>query len=65
MSPSALPWWGWLALAVTFWFFQIGASIYTDNGTLPAWAFRIALIVGMVLSAILAVVRFIKWAWQA
>jgi hypothetical protein len=64
MNPSALPWWGWALVALGFWFFQLVSSIYTDKGTLTAWVFRIALIVGMVLSAILAVIRFAKWAWQ-
>lgn len=64
MSPSALPWWGWLLITLVFWYFQMVASIYTDKGTLTAWIFRIALIIGMVLSAILAIIRLVKWAWQ-
>lgn len=64
MNPSALPWWGWFLVALACWYFQLIAGIYTDKGTLKAWIFRIALIAGMVLSAILAIVRFIKWAWQ-
>jgi hypothetical protein len=64
MNPSALPWWGWALVAVVCWYFQLVSSIYTDKGTFTAWVFRIALIVGMVLAAILAIIRFVKWAWQ-
>jgi hypothetical protein len=36
-------------------------SIRTDEGSKGAWLIRIALIVGMVLSALIGVIRFIKW----
>jgi hypothetical protein len=64
MSPSALPWWAWFGLAFVFWFFQLVASIYTDKGGFGAWFFRGSLLAGMVLSAFLGIIRFVKWAWQ-
>jgi len=51
-------------LAIVFWFFQLAAEVWTDKGTLSAWAFRGLLIAGMVLSALIAVIRFVKWVWQ-
>ncbi len=64
MSPSDLPWWGWLLLAVICWCFQWAIGEYTEEGSLRAWAFRLVLIAGAVLSALIAVVRFVKWVWQ-
>jgi hypothetical protein len=38
-------------------------SIRTDDGSKGAWVIRIAFIAGMVLSALIGVIRFVKWAW--
>jgi hypothetical protein len=65
MNPAALPWWGWLLLAPVFWFAQLNASVYTDRGSLRAWIVRGTLIAGMVFSAALGVIRFVKWAWAS
>jgi hypothetical protein len=63
-----IPWWGWLLIAVSCWFFQLFASAFTykahsEQNTGPAWIIRGALIAGMVLSLAIAVIRFTKWAW--
>jgi hypothetical protein len=63
MSPSALPWFGWLVLAVVCWFFQLMMSMYTDKGGADAWLIRGVLIAGMVMSAAIAIIRFVKWVW--
>jgi hypothetical protein len=38
-------------------------SIRTDDGSKGAWVIRLAFITGMVLSALIGVIRFVKWAW--
>ena len=64
MMPTSIPWWAWLLIAALCWFLQLMMSIQTDSGSLRAWTIRIALIVGMALSALIAVIRFVKWVWQ-
>jgi hypothetical protein len=39
-------------------------SIRTDGGSKGAWMIRAAFIAGMVLSALIGVIRFVKWVWQ-
>jgi hypothetical protein len=39
-------------------------SIRTDDGSKGAWVIRIAFVAGMVLSALIGVIRFAKWVWQ-
>jgi hypothetical protein len=62
--PSSVPWWGWLLVAAVCWFVQFVLSIRTDNGSAGAWIIRIGFIAGMVLSVLIAVIRFVKWVWQ-
>jgi hypothetical protein len=38
-------------------------SIRTDDGSKGAWVIRIAFIGGMVLSALIGGIRFVKWVW--
>lgn len=64
MNPSDIPWWGWLVTAVVLYFFQLGASVRTDKGETWAWIVRCLMIAGMAIAFLLAIIRFIKWAWQ-
>jgi hypothetical protein len=64
MNPSNIPWWAWLLAAMVLYVFQLGASVRTDKGETWAWVLRILMIVGMVISFLLAIVRFVKWAWK-
>jgi hypothetical protein len=64
MSPSLLHWWGWLIVAAILYIAQLVQSSYTDKGGTLAWLVRILMIGGMVISFLLAIVRFVKWAWQ-
>lgn len=69
MNPAALPWWGWLVVAVACWLLQLVASAYTykdhpSRNTTPAWIVRVALIAGMVVSGGIALIRFVKWGWR-
>jgi hypothetical protein len=63
--PASIPWWGWILLAVVLWYVQLMMGIYTDSGSIRAWVIRIALIAGMVISALIGVIRFVKWIWQS
>jgi hypothetical protein len=64
MSPSNIPWWAWLLAAVASYFIQLMMSPSTDKGSSGAWAVRIGFIVVMFFSAIVAVIRFVKWVWM-
>jgi len=61
---ASIPWWGWLLIAVACWFIQLMMSVRTDSGSKGAWVIRSAFIAGMVLSFLIGVIRFVKWAWQ-
>ena len=71
MNPQNLPWWGWILLAVAFWFLQLivsasaDKSISTNEHTEFFWFVRAALIVGMLLSAMIGIIRFVKWVWNS
>lgn len=58
MSPTLLPWWGWLVTAAVLWL----AVQFTDED--DSWLVRGALVVGMVLSALIGIIRFVKWIWD-
>lgn len=62
--PAGIPWWGWLLIAVGCWFLQLIISFRTDNGEEGAWLIRIVFIAGMVFSALIGLIRFVKWVWQ-
>jgi hypothetical protein len=69
--PSAIPWWGWVLVAIICWVAQLVAGAYTykdhqaTRNTTPAWIVRSALIAGMVFSLVVALIRFVKWAWSS
>ena len=62
--PANMPWWGWLLMAVGCWLVQLIMSIRTDDGSKGAWVIRFVFIAGMVLSALIGAIRFVKWVWQ-
>jgi hypothetical protein len=69
MSPADIPWWGWIVLTPVLWKLQLVVSAYSDKN-IPAnkhptffWIVRIVLIGGMVLSFLVGIVRFVRWAW--
>jgi hypothetical protein len=69
-GPADLSWWAWILLAAGLWFLQLLISALTDDSdrenkhTTFFWGIRAALIVGMVLSALVGVIRFVKWVWN-
>jgi hypothetical protein len=58
MSAAVLPWWAWIGLAVVLWL----AVLFTDEDRYRS--LRLVLISGMILSALLGIIRFAKWAWN-
>jgi len=69
MSPSVLPWWGWLLLAVVLWLAQLLSSAFTYShpgmykSSAMGWTVRVILIIGMAISALIGIIRFAKWVW--
>jgi len=70
VSPSDLPWWGWLLCAVCAALVALGAKIYYDENTEKDWRL-VAMVIGFVsvvaafLLGVIGMVRFIKWIWEA
>jgi len=71
MSASILPWWAWILLAAFLWFLQLVVSSGSDK-RIPAnrhttfwWTVRAVMIVGMVLSVLIGMIQFAKWAWNS
>jgi tetrahydromethanopterin S-methyltransferase subunit D len=71
LSLVDLSWWVWILLAVGLWFLQLIISAFSDE-TIRAnkhtsffWTVRAAIIVAMVVSALVGVIRFVKWVWSA
>jgi hypothetical protein len=71
-SPSDFEWWGWLLIAVgcavAMWVLgAIGNSFDQKLQKFPAYIFFIGAVVGAIGcigSFLLALVRFVKWAWS-
>ncbi len=69
VSPSALPWWGWLLCAACAAMVALGAHVYFTENKETDWrivAFVISFVSGVAafLLGIIGVVRFIKWIWN-
>jgi hypothetical protein len=60
--PASISWWGWLLIAVLCWYVQLMMSLWTEKGGVGAWTIRALFLAGMVLSLLLGVFRFGKWA---
>ncbi|MGA8104163.1 MAG: hypothetical protein WB869_18530 [Candidatus Acidiferrales bacterium] len=65
MSPSASPWLGFLLVAAGLWFGDAAVGAYTSNPASRVWIVRSLFNIGWVLSALVGVVRFLRWVWQA
>ncbi|MGA2904264.1 MAG: hypothetical protein ABSD98_10560 [Candidatus Korobacteraceae bacterium] len=59
MNPWALPWWGWLVLAVALYIAK--TTIYGEGHW--AWTVRFCFGVAIFLSALVGVVQFVRLAW--
>jgi predicted transporter len=68
---SALSWWAWILVAAGLWFLQLVISgladetIRENKHTNFFGMIRAALIFGMVVSALIGVIRFVKRVWNA
>ena len=61
--PASIAWWGWLLIAGVCWYVTMMMSVWTDKGGIGAWIIRIAFGIAMVLSVLIGLIRFAKWAW--
>jgi hypothetical protein len=62
MSPSALPWWGWLTCSLIC---LVAYAISMDDGVEGCGCGVVTLLVGLagLITGGLAIVRFVKWVW--
>jgi hypothetical protein len=71
MGLADLSWWVWILLAAALWFLQLIISAVSDETIRENrhasffWTVRAALIAAMVVSALVGVIRFVKWVWNA
>lgn len=74
MSPSDLPWWGWIlcaagtALAAKLTFGQAWNSLLVHRDEKASWrAYVVGWVVSIVASilGLIGLVRFIKWIWES
>lgn len=61
---ASIPWWGWLLMAAVFWYVTMMMGVWTYKGGAGAWIIRIIFGIAMAVSRLIAVIRFVKWAWQ-
>jgi hypothetical protein len=63
ISPSDLPWWGWLLCSIAAWIVVAIASVLSRKRRRGCYAALIAAIAGLVglVTGLIAVFRFIKW----
>ena len=67
---SSLQWWVWILIAAVLWFVQLVISgladetIRENKHTSFFRMARAALIFGMVVSALVGVIRFVKWGLE-
>lgn len=62
LVPSALPWWGWLAVAAVLLFAAVIAYVFDEDSGCGC-IFGATLGIGGLLTALLGIVRFVKWTW--
>jgi len=66
ISPSDLPWWGWLLGGGVAWFLALLIHGYAsdDEGCLEIGFIGIFFLAGL-LSIGIALIRFVKWVWAS
>jgi hypothetical protein len=66
LSPSFLPWWGWLLCAAGAWSVCITAGKILDDQNddgIGGWVFTVLVGLAALFVTGLGVIRFVKWAW--
>ena len=67
VSPSDLPWWGWLLCSVGAWVVCAVAKGFDDESSgMNLSAVSLSIFAGVIAFATgaVAVIRFVKWVWQ-
>ncbi len=59
MNPATFPWWGWLIAAGFLWLLQMFLDTYERH------FLRVLAIIGMFVSALIGIIRFVKWVWTS
>jgi hypothetical protein len=63
ISPSALPWWGWLLCSVGAFIGSILCANRKDGGCLALLLAFVSGLIGFITGG-MAVILFIKWFWS-
>jgi hypothetical protein len=69
ISPSDLPWWGWLLCSLGAWVVCVIAQTFSDaddekGGCLAALISAGSALIGLITGA-MAVILFVKWVWNS
>jgi hypothetical protein len=64
ISPSDLPWWGWLLIAAGVWIFGMFLANWAEEKLdVPAPWIVIPFSLGAGLTAVIGIIRFVRWIW--
>lgn len=70
MSPTDLPWWGWMLCAIGAFVVSFFSVIYASNesntpGKSGGFAYFLAVMFGLttVGTGLIGIIRFVKWVW--
>ena len=65
LDPAALPWWLWLACSLVCLVLASLFALFREDDSTGCGCLSIAVLLGIagMLSGLLGLVRFIKWAW--
>jgi hypothetical protein len=62
---ASIPWWAWLLFAFVCWYIQLFIANWTDEEAISSWVMRGPFIAGMWIFALIGIIRFVKWVWEA
>ena len=63
MSPSSVPWWAWPLIVFGFLLAQ-GLATKTEEAGIGAWLWRFGCFLGALISALTALILFVRWVWR-
>jgi hypothetical protein len=68
ISPSDLPWWGWLLCSLGAWVVCVVTSLITDEleskGCLSTFIVAVAGLIGAA-TGVMGFILFVKWVWTS